>query len=163
MYNKAVRFLTVGLFSLIAVSLFLLSFALISTALTEGARDVMAGEVQVYGLLNHVSAIVISAAVLDLGKFIVEEEIIRGHDLRSTREVRASLTKFMTIILIAISLESLVMIFKVATGDQFAEILYPTLLMATTVFALVAIGLFQMLTRRAEEPTQDEKPAPTEP
>lgn len=151
MHMKLVGVLSFVLFGVIGVSLFVLSFGLILTALTSGVRDVIEGQLHIHGLLNSVSAIVISAAVLDLGKFIVEEEIVRGRDLRSTREVRASITKFMTIILIAMSLESLVMIFEVSTSDDFSDIVYPTLLMATTVFALIGIGLFQMFTRKAED------------
>lgn len=148
---KLVRVLSFVLFGVIGVALFVLSCGLILTALSSGIRDVVEGQLHIHSLLNSVSAIIISAAVLDLGKFIVEEELVRGRDLRSTKEVRASLTKFMTIILIAMSLESLVMIFEVSTPDDFSDIVYPTLLMATTVFALIGIGMFQMLTRKAED------------
>lgn len=151
MLEKLFRALNVFLFSLVGGSLLLLAFALLTTALTGVIMDLVDGEFRIYSLLNRISGVVISVAVLDLGKFILEEEIIRGRDLRSTSEMRQSVTKFMTIILIAMSLESLVMVFKVSTGDDFAAVVYPSILLTVIVFALVAIGLFQLMTRTAEQ------------
>lgn len=158
MLNKIVRALNVFLFSLVGISLLLLAFALLATALTGVVIDLLNGEFRIYGLLNRISGVVISVAVLDLGKFILEEEIVRGRDLRSTSEMRQSVTKFMTIILIAMSLESLVMVFKVSTSDDFAAVVYPSILLTVIVFALIAIGLFQLMTRTAEQRGEDSDP-----
>jgi hypothetical protein len=151
MLEKIFRALNVFMSSLVGVSLLLLAFGLLAASLTGAIVDVFGGEFQIYSLLNRISGVVISVAVLDLGKFILEEEIVRGRDLRSTVEMRQSVTKFMTIILIAISLEALVMVFKVSTSDDFSVIVYPAILLTVTVFALIAIGLFQLMTRTAEQ------------
>jgi hypothetical protein len=161
MLEKIIRALNVFLFSLVGASLLLLAFALLATALTGVFFDLYNGEFRIYSLLNHISGVVISVAVLDLGKFILEEEIVRGRDLRSTSEVRQSITKFMTIILIAMSLESLVMVFKVSTGDDFSSVIYPAILLTVIVFALIAVGLFQLMTRKAEQ--HGAAPDPPEP
>jgi hypothetical protein len=151
MLEKVTRTLNLFLFSLVGASLLLLAFALLVAAVSGVIVDIYDGEFRIYSLLNRISGVVISVAVLDLGKFILEEEIVRGRDLRSTSEVRQSITKFMTIILIAMSLESLVMVFKISTSDDFSRIVYPTTLLAVIVFALIAIGLFQLMTRKAEQ------------
>ncbi len=151
MLEKIIRVLNVSLFSFVGAALILLALALLMAAVNGVIVDVRDGEFQVYTLLNHISGVVISVAVLDLGKFILEEEVIRGHDLRATSEVRQSITKFMTIILIAMSLESLVMVFKVTTSDDFSDIVYPVTLLTVIVLALIAIGGFQLMTRKAEQ------------
>jgi hypothetical protein len=151
MLEKVLRAVHVLLFSLVGGSLLLLAFALLAASLTGVITDIHDGEFRIYSLLNRISGVVISVAVLDLGKFILDEEIIRGRDLRSTSEVRISVTKFMTIILIAMSLEALVMVFKVSTSDDFSTIVYPSILLTIIVFALIAIGVFQLLTRKAEQ------------
>ncbi len=151
MLEKIIRALNVFLFSLVGASLLILAFGLLATSLTGVVLDIADGEFRMYSLLNRISGVVISVAVLDLGKFILEEEILRGRDLRSTSEMRQSVTKFMTIILIAMSLESLVMVFKVSTSDDFSVVVYPAILLTVIVFALIAIGLFQLMTRAAEQ------------
>src|SRR5262245_61063779 len=62
--------------------------------------------------LRGVGLVVIGVAVFDVAKYLIEEEVMRSRELRSSREVRQSLTKFMTIIVIATSLEGLVLVFQ---------------------------------------------------
>ena len=54
----------------------------------------------------------IAIAVFEVGKFMVEEELIRERQLRSVLEARRSLTKFVTIVIITLSLEGLVLVFE---------------------------------------------------
>ncbi len=156
MLKRIIHALNVFMFSLVGASLFLLAFGLLAASLTGVIIDIYDGQFRIYSLLNRISGVVISVAVLDLGKFILEEEIVRGRDLRSTSEMRQSVTKFMTIIIIAMSLESLVMVFKVATSDDFSAVVYPSILLTVIVLALIAIGLFQVMTRKAEQPGEAE-------
>ena len=62
-------------------------------------------------------------------------------------ESRRSLTKFITIIVIAASLEALVMIFETSRTDV-RQAIYPAALFAASMFALIALGLFQWLSSR---------------
>ena len=64
--------------------------------------------------LRGVGLIVIGVVVFDVAKYLIEEEVMRSRELRSSREVRQSLTKFMTIIVMATSLEGLVAVFRSA-------------------------------------------------
>jgi hypothetical protein len=56
----------------------------------------------------------------------------------------------MTIIIIALSLEGVVGIFEAGREKHFDQLVYPTLVMAAAVFALVGLGLFQFLSRRSQ-------------
>ena len=62
--------------------------------------------------LDSIGLLIIGFAVIETAKFIAEEEILSNRELRSPLESRRSLTKFITIIVIAASLEALVMVFK---------------------------------------------------
>ena len=66
-------------------------------------------------------------------------------------EARRSLTKFITIIVIAASLEALVMVFETSRTDVTKSI-YPAALFAAAMFALVRSGLFQWLSSRIAPP-----------
>ncbi|PWG65846.1 hypothetical protein [Sediminicurvatus halobius] len=149
MTAKWINYLIRGIFVLIGLSLLLLSVSMVAMSLISVIQDALKGEFHVSALLDNASIIVISAAVLDLGKFFFEEQVTGGRDMSHIDEVRSSLTKFMTIILIAMSLEGLLMVFEVSTSEQLSELVYPAILFATTISGIVAIGLFQWLTRRA--------------
>ena len=62
---------------------------------------------------------------------------MRERELRSPGEARRSLTKFMTIIIIALSLEAVVGIFEVGREKNFEALLYPAAVMAVAVLALI--------------------------
>ena len=103
------------------------------------------------GLLDSVGLIIIGFAIIETSKFIAEEEILRDKELRSAVESRRSLTKFITIIVIAASLEALVMIFETSRTDVTRSI-YPAALFVAVMLALVSLGAFQWLSSRIAPP-----------
>ena len=94
---------------------------------------------------------------------------MRDKELRSAVESRRSLTKFVTIIIIAASLEALVMVFETSRTDVTRSI-YPAALFAAVMLALVSLGAFQWLSAacptsrpgrgRRYRPQGDLEPAP---
>ena len=117
--------------------------------LGDGRRPLADGEV--LGVLESVGLVIIGFAIIETAKFIAEEEILRRKELRSAVEARRSLTKFITIIVIAASLEALVMIFETSRTDV-TEAIYPAALFAAAMFALIALGAFQWLSSRIAPP-----------
>jgi hypothetical protein len=112
--------------------------------------------VDVLGLLDSIGLVIIGFAVIETSKFIAEEEILRDKELRSAVESRRSLTKFITIIVIAASLEALVMIFETSRTDVALSI-YPAGLFAAVMLALVSLGAFQWLSSRIAPPPDPSK------
>jgi hypothetical protein len=96
-------------------------------------------------MLEGIGLVTIAVAVFDVGKFLLEEELIRQRELRSIAEARVSLTKFFSIIIIVLALEGIVLIFEVKT-EHVELLLFPTAVMAVAVLALVGLGLFRKLT-----------------
>ncbi|HEY9050139.1 MAG TPA: general glycosylation pathway protein [Gammaproteobacteria bacterium] len=106
-------------------------------------------ELLIEKLLDSVGLIVIAIAVYDVVKYLMEEEVLRNRELRSTREARLTLTKFLVIICVAVSLEALVFIFG-AGRKEVADLLYPTLLLAVSVLLMVGLGVYQRLSYSTE-------------
>jgi hypothetical protein len=138
------------LFVLVALALFTLAISLVASGAWELVRGAFGGEIGIYNLMNGVGLLIVSLAIADVAKFVVEENVIRERELRSPAEALRSLTKFMTIIIIALSLEGVVGIFEAGREKQFDQMIYPTLVMAAAISALVALGAFQFLSRRSQ-------------
>jgi hypothetical protein len=103
-------------------------------------------------LLSAVGYVVIAVAVFDVAKYLIEEEVVRERELRQVGEVRRSLTRFTSTILIAVFLEAIVLIFKVSEEDLSLTV-YPTLLLLAGVAMLVGLGAFQRFAASAERAT----------
>ena len=95
-------------------------------------------------VLDSAGLVIIGFAIIETARVIAEEELARRRELRSAVEARRSLTKFITIIVIAVSLEALVMVFE-AGRTELSEAIYPAVLFSAAMLALVALGVFQWL------------------
>jgi hypothetical protein len=139
-------------FALATAFLLILAVVLLFWAGWEIVAALLHGEV--LGVLESAGLIIIGFAIVETARFIAEEELVRRRELRSAVEARRSLTKFITIIVIAVSLEALVMVFE-AGRTEIERAVYPALLFGTAMFALVALGAFQWLSSRIAPPPDD--------
>jgi hypothetical protein len=101
-------------------------------------------------LLSAIGYVVIAMAVFDVAKYFIEEEVIRGRELREAAEARRSLTKFVSTIAIAVFIEGLVIVFQASKTDL-ATMLYPTALLLTATLIVVGLGVFQRLSAEVED------------
>jgi hypothetical protein len=125
--------------------LLLIAVLLLLGAVWEMASALMHGNL--LGLLEAVGLTIIGFAIVETSRFIAEEEILREKELRSAVESRRSLTKFVTIIVIAASLEALVMIFETSRTDVTLSV-YPAVLFGVVMLTLLSLGAFQWLSSR---------------
>jgi hypothetical protein len=130
--------------------LMLLATALVVFGIYEAAGSVLSRERLLdVRLLTAIGYVVIAIAVFDVAKYLLEEEVVRERELRHVSEVRRSLTRFISTILIAVFLEGVVTVFKVS-NENIALMVYPTLLLLAGVAMLVGLGLFQRLSAAVE-------------
>jgi hypothetical protein len=142
-------------FLLATIALMLLAIGLLGIAIWDAVAALPTRR-RVDALLNSVGLLIIGFAVVETAKFIAEEEILRRRELRSAVESRRSLTKFITIIVIAASLEALVMVFR-TSRENIALTVYPSVLFGAAMLALVALGSYQWLSSRIEPATPQQE------
>lgn len=142
---KAVYVLMVaGLFSVVAVLLY--------SAFTDLATLFQAGHTLEAIQLKPFSVIIfitLALAIFDLGKTILEEEVLMQKDILRHSSTRRTITRFIAAILIAVSIEALMLMFKGALNNG-AETLQGVWMMLTAVGLLIALGLYVYFGARAE-------------
>jgi lipopolysaccharide export LptBFGC system permease protein LptF len=145
-----IDFVSRGVFGIAAVVLMLIALALsiYSAALIVNALRGPWGEAGT-ALLESIGYVVIAVAVFDVAKYFMEEEVIRGREMRLPSEARRSLTKFISTIAIAVFIEGLVIVFR-QSGQDVALILYPSAILVTGVAIIVGLGVYQRLSADVE-------------
>lgn len=143
------QFLSRFLYFAVTLALLGLAFSFIGYAIWSIYRAFIGQEQLLSAMLHAVGLVIIALAVSDVGKFLLEEEIGRERELETTGEVRRTLTKFMTIIIIAASLHTLVFLFE--AGRQSVEaLLYPSALLIAVAVLVAVLGLYQRLASAVE-------------
>jgi hypothetical protein len=94
--------------------------------------------------------ITLSLAIFDLGKTIIEEEVFVHKDIHHHGSTERTITRFMSAILIAISIEALLLMFKSLLGesDQLIQAVY---MMLSAVALLIGLGIYLKLSRPDNE------------
>jgi hypothetical protein len=141
--------LTRWLYGFVAASLTLISLAMIGLAGHDIWRAAHDGEHLKRPMLDAIGLVVVSLAVFDVAKYLMEEEVLRDRELRSASEARETLTKFMVIIVIAMTLESLVFVLG-AAGQHLSLLVYPAILLGVSSLMVVSLALYLRLSSRAE-------------
>ena len=160
---RAIEFHTRAAFAVASISLMLLACALITHAGMQVYGAFQAPDQDVGdALLEAVGYTVIAIAVFDVGKYLLEEEAIRGREMRGAGEARRSLTKFVSTITIAVLLEGVVTVFEAGKEDM-RLMLYPTLLLFSGVTLIVGLGVYQRLSASVEKDIVDPKEEDEEP
>ena len=146
----SVGLVTRAVFSLVSIVLMILAAALLGYSVVQVIGSLRAADAA-FGasLLDAVGYAVIALAVFEVAKYILEEEVINPSEMRYTGEARRSITKFLSIIAIAVFLEALVLVASVGKQDV-AMMLYPTLLLLAGIALIVGLGLYQRLSAAAE-------------
>lgn len=138
-----------AVYTIISLTLALISVAMVIYAVWEVWIAIAAGAGIIGKILDAIGLIVVAVAVFDVAKYLMEEEVLRDRELRSAREARRTLTKFIVIITIAVNLEALVFIFGAGSTD-ISTLLYPTALLTSGTLMVIGLGIFQRLSVSAE-------------
>jgi hypothetical protein len=88
-------------------------------------------------------------AIFDLGKTVLEEEVLAHKDIFRHSSTRRTITRFIAAILIAVSIEALLLMFKAVLGNG-EHLLAAVYMMLTAVGLLVGLGIYVYLGARAE-------------
>ena len=155
-YLKFMRGVSKLLYLTVAATLLLIALTMIGYALWEVWLS-FNGNVQIMEkLLTAIGVAVISLALFDVSKYLVEEEVLREKSLvRNLEDTKRSLTKFMTIIAIAVCMEALVFIFEAGKNDV-QTLFYPILLLVSGVFVVIGLGVYLRISAGVERQERKE-------
>lgn len=143
-FRTVYAFIVAGLFAVVG--------ALLWAAFTEVALLFEAGQTREAIHLRPFGVIIfltLGLAVFDLGKTILEEEVLMHKDIFRHSSTRRTITRFVAAILIAVSIEALLLMFKAALG-QGEGMLAAVWMMLTAIGLLVGLGVYVFLGAQAE-------------
>lgn len=155
--RRLFEYVSTLLYSVAAITLVVMAVSIIGSSLYSAFSSLFFLENYddfIFTILQSVSSVIISIAIIDVAKYMVEEEILRDKELRKPKEARETVTKIMVIISIAVSMEGLVYIFKAGTKDV-SLLIYPSVLILSSVLVIVGLGIYQKLSSAIEESELD--------
>lgn len=141
-----------AIYTLIVVGLFAVVGALLWAAFTEVATMFDTGQTRDAIHLRPFGVIIfltLALAVFDLGKTILEEEVLMHKDIFRHSSTRRTITRFVAAILIAVSIEALLLMFKAALGHG-EGMLAAVWMMSTSIGLLIGLGIYVFLGAQAE-------------
>lgn len=101
-------------------------------------------------VLEAIALLTIAVAALELGQTILEEEVLRRAQMSAPTRVRRFLSRFMVVIVVALSIEALVGVFQLLHRDP-SRLPHVAAVGVAAAALLVAWGVFVRLNRAAEE------------
>lgn len=98
-------------------------------------------------IFKPVIALTLGIAIFDLSKTILEQEVLFKSYSKSSQSEYKVLTKFSVTIMIALLIESLMVVFKIAMND-YSQMIHAVYLIGVIAVLLVSLGIFIYLTKR---------------
>ncbi|MCH9621415.1 MAG: hypothetical protein S4CHLAM20_08350 [Chlamydiia bacterium] len=147
--DRFIRILSNFAYSVGCISLYLISLWIITAAIVGIIHDVNDSTFTIYKLLDEVALLVFSVAVIDVSKYLMIEEVLKD-DHRSPKDARRAFTKFIIIIVTALSLEALVITIETVKTD-ITKLIYPIFMFFAATILLVGLGVYQKLNANAEK------------
>ena len=101
-------------------------------------------------VLESIALLTVAVAALELGQTILEEEVLREAHMSAPTRVRRFLSRFMVVLVVSLSIETVVLVFRVSQEHP-EQLPYVACIGVTAAALLVAWGVFVHLNRAAEE------------
>jgi len=104
----------------------------------------------VNSVLRSLALLTVAVAALELGQTILEEEVQREEDMSAPTRVRRFLSRFLIVLVVSLSIETLVLVFEVG-HDRPEQLPYAASVGVAAGVLLIAWGVFVRLNRSVEE------------
>lgn len=129
-------------FALIAVALFLFLSGLKSFVV----NDITLSHLVIDDMFKATILLTLSLAIFDLAKTIIEEEILGRHKERDISAAHKTMVKFLGSIIIALSIEALMLVFKFALTDP-AKLMSATYILGGVSLLLISLAVYIKFTK----------------
>lgn len=133
-----------GLFAIAALLLIVIAAKGIWTALVDGLNREAAQQV-----IEAIGLLAAAVVALQIAQTIAEEEVVRAAHISGPTRVRRFLSRFMVVVVVAISIEALVATFR-ASHDDPLQLVYAASILVAAGVLLAAWGIFIRLNVYAE-------------
>ncbi|MFP4333345.1 MAG: PDC sensor domain-containing protein [Campylobacterales bacterium] len=131
-------------FGLMIFSIFLAIYSgyyFVSSIVTDGLNDIKT-------MFTPIIALTLGLAIFDLSKTILEQEVFyKNHHTEANIENKI-LSKFLISIIIALSIEALMVVFKITLSD-YSEMINALYLIAGISFLILSLGIFNYFGKKA--------------
>ncbi len=101
-------------------------------------------------IIEAVGLLAAAVVALQISQTIAEEEVVRDAHISGPTRVRRFLSRFLVVVVVALTIEGLVATFKAAHDDP-AHMLYAASIVFATAALLAGWGIFIRMNRYAEE------------
>lgn len=105
-------------------------------------------------IFKPVIALTLGLAIFDLAKTVLEQEVVFKSYSKNGRAEYKVLVKFSITIIIALLIESLMVVFKIAIAD-YHQMIHALYLVGGVSILIVAVGLFIVFTKEKAQLTQE--------
>jgi hypothetical protein len=140
--NKPFHSITKGFYILAGFSMIILSILTIIFSLYDFAIYLFSKhDLSLEMIFKPIIALTLSIAIFDLAKTILEQEVFFKSYSKNSRVETKILTKFLTTIIIALSIEALIVVFKIAIND-YVQMINAFYLIAGIALILISLTVF---------------------
>lgn len=140
--NKPFHSVTKGFYILAGFSMIILSIITILFSLYDFVAYLFSShELSLEMIFKPIIALTLSIAIFDLAKTILEQEVFFKSYSKNSKVETKILTKFLTTIIIALSIEALIVVFKIAIND-YVQMINAFYLIAGIALILVSLTIF---------------------
>jgi hypothetical protein len=129
-------------FSLMAFAFFAIVYALFGYA----SSIFIEGNFSLDALFKPIVALTLGLAIFDLAKTILEREVFFKNYSKEDEDANV-LTKFSIAIIIALSIEALMVVFKIALHD-YSQMIHALYLILGIAFIIISLGVYSFLSKR---------------
>ena len=140
--NKPFHGVTKGFYILAGFSMIILSIITIIFSLYDFTVYLFSKhDLSLEMIFKPIIALTLSIAIFDLAKTILEQEVFFKSYSKNSKVETKILTKFLTTIIIALSIEALIVVFKIAIND-YVQMINAFYLIAGIALILVSLTVF---------------------
>lgn len=146
--QKEFNILSKGFYFFASSAMIVLALFTIGYSVVEFVNSILFKEgISIESIFKPVIALTLGLAIFDLAKTVLEQEVIfKNYSKNSSAEYKV-LTKFSITIIIALLIESLMVVFKIAI-DDYSQMLNAVYLICGVAVLILALGLFINLSKK---------------
>lgn len=140
--NKPFHSITKGFYVIAGFAMMILSIITIIFSLYDFMSYLFSkNELSLEMIFKPIIALTLSIAIFDLAKTILEQEVFFKSYSKNSKVETKILTKFLTTIIIALSIEALIVVFKIAIND-YDQMINAFYLIAGIALILISLTVF---------------------